>query len=263
MIVVKYGGNAMTGALDDPLLKEVAELHQGGEKIVLVHGGGPEIDEALAERGIATERIDGQRVTDAATLVVTEAVLCGTINKRIVRALQSLGVRAAGISGQDGGTLVARRLRGTNGEDLGYVGEIARIETNLVEMLLASHLLAVIAPLAVDETLASALNVNADAVAGAIAAALQARALILATNVSRVLRDPDDPSSSIDGLTPDEAITFARSDACRSSMKPKLMAAAYAANSGTPSYICATRDNTIASALNGDATIVCMPAERS
>ena len=91
MIIVKYGGNAMSAALaGDALLEEIATLHRGGEQIVLVHGGGPEIDAALAERSIETARIDGQRVTGAATLRVTEAVLCGTINKRIVRALQSL-----------------------------------------------------------------------------------------------------------------------------------------------------------------------------
>jgi acetylglutamate kinase len=171
---VKYGGNAMATPprAADPLLDEIASLHKWGEAIVLVHGGGPEIDAALAQRGIQTMRIEGQRVTGAATLAVTEAVLCGTINKRIVRALQSLGVNAVGLSGQDAKTLVARRLRASNGEDLGYVGEIANVNTTLIESLLASRLLPVIAPLAIEETLANALNVNADAAAGAVAAAL-------------------------------------------------------------------------------------------
>jgi acetylglutamate kinase len=257
MIVIKYGGNAMAAsAPTDPLLAEVAALHRAGEPLVLVHGGGPEIDAALAERGITTERIEGQRVTDAATLEVTESVLCGTINKRIARALQSLGVNAVGISGQDAATLLARRLRGTNGENLGYVGEIADVNAKLIETLLAANLLPVIAPFAIEETLANALNVNADAAAGAIAAALRARALILVTNVPRVLRDPDDLSSGIDRLTPDEATDFARSSACRSSMKPKLMAAAHAAYNGTPSYICATRNNTVEAALSGHATMI-------
>lgn len=260
-IVVKYGGNAMatSGEQADPLLAEVAALHRGGDTIVLLHGGGPEIDAALEERGITTERIEGQRVTDAATLAVTEAVLCGTINKRIVRALQALGVKAAGISGQDAATLVARRLRGSNGEDLGYVGEIADVNATLIEALLASRLLPVIAPLAIEATQTNALNVNADAAAGALAVALHARALILATNVPRVLRDPDDPSSGIDHLTPDEAASFARSDACRSSMKPKLMAAARSASAKVPAYICATSGNTITRALQGDATVVESP----
>ncbi|HEX3369389.1 MAG TPA: acetylglutamate kinase [Candidatus Cybelea sp.] len=257
MIVVKYGGNAMSAALaGDPLLEELSALHRGGEQIVLVHGGGPEIDAALAERGIETTRVEGQRVTDAATLSVTEAVLCGTINKRIVRALQSLGVNAAGLSGQDAQTLVARRLRGNAGEDLGYVGEIATVDTKLIETLLAANLLPVIAPLAIEETLANALNVNADAAAGAIATVLQARALILATNVARVLRDPDDPSSGIDRLTPGEATQFAKSDACRSSMKPKLLAATNAARANVPSYICSTKANAISLAFRGEATLV-------
>jgi acetylglutamate kinase len=257
-LVVKYGGNAMAAGDGpaDPLLEEVASLHGRGEPVVLVHGGGPEIDAALAQRGIATKRIEGQRVTDAATLAVTEAVLCGTINKRIVRMLQWLGVNAVGISGQDAGMLVARRLRGMNGEDLGYVGEIARVETQLLETLLGAQALPVIAPLAIEDGFANALNVNADAAAGAIAAALHARALVLATNVARVLRDPDDPSSGIARLKPAEAIAFALTDACRSSMKPKLMAAALAASHGTPSYICGTGIATIEDALAGNATTV-------
>lgn len=263
MIVVKYGGNAMTrDASTDPLLKEVAALHLSGEKIVLVHGGGPEIDAALAERGVTTERIDGQRVTDAATLEVTEAVLCETINKRIAATLQALGVDAAGICGRESRILFARRLRGTNGEDLGYVGEITNVGTKVVESLLAQNTIPVISPIAIEEMRADALNVNADAAAGAIAAALGARALILATNVPRILRDPDDPSSGIDRLTPDQAAIFARSDACRSSMKPKVMAAALAARQNVTSYICSFEAaNSIDAILRGQGTVVAFAKE--
>ena len=138
-LVVKYGGNAMAGPAGgpDPLLAEVAARWNGGQAVVLVHGGGPEIDAALAQRGVASERIDGQRVTDATTLEVTEAVLCGSLNKRLVRACTMLGLPAVGISGEDGGTLVARRAKGINGEDLGYVGEIACVEPKLIQTLLA------------------------------------------------------------------------------------------------------------------------------
>jgi acetylglutamate kinase len=262
-LVVKYGGNAMArarAAAADPLLAEVATLWQAGEAVVLIHGGGPEIDAALARRGITTTRIAGQRVTDEAALEVTEAVLCGSINKRIVRELLALGVRAAGVSGEDAGTLIAQRALGENGEDLGLVGEIVAVDTRLIAMLLTAGYLPVVAPLALARHADHAYNVNADLAAAAIAAALHARAFVLVTNVPRVLRDPDDSASGIDRLTPDEAASFARGNACRSSMKPKLLAAANAAREGAAaSFICDAKRDAIASALRGDATIVSPP----
>jgi acetylglutamate kinase len=258
-LVVKYGGNAMGGRVDevDPLLSEVAAMWKAGTGVVLVHGGGPEIDAALAERGIVTQRIAGQRVTDAATLAITEAVLCGSVNKRIVRDCLALGLPAAGISGQDGPTLLARRACGGGGENLGYVGEVASVETRLIRGLLRDGFLPVIAPLALSVDGTHAYNVNADLAAAAIAGALKADAFVLVTNVARVLRDVDDAASGIERLTSDEALRFAGSDACRSSMKPKVIAAATAARNGAAaSYICAAKTGTIASALSGDSTLV-------
>lgn len=258
-LVVKYGGNAMAGALTeaDPILTEVRSLRQSGHAIVIVHGGGPEIDAALAQRGIVTQRVDGMRVTDAATLETTEAVLCGSVNKRIVRQCLALGLPAVGISGEDGGMLVAERLRPPNRADLGYVGSIARTDIRLIQTLLAADFVPIVAPLAVTADALHAYNVNADLAAGAIAVALKANALILVTNVPRVLRDPDDPGSGIGHFTPEEALCFAAGEACRSSMKPKLQAAANAANAGvTATYICAFKQNAVASAMSGDATLV-------
>lgn len=258
-LVVKYGGNAMAGpgGDHDPLLAEVAALWHAGQAVVLVHGGGPEIDVALARRGLPTQRIDGQRVTDAATLDVTEAVLCGSLNKRLVRACTMVGLPAVGISGEDGGTLRARRATGTHGEDLGYVGEITSVEPKLIQTLLAQGFLPLVAPLALAQDASHAYNVNADLAAGAIAAALHAEAFVLVTNVPRVLRDVEDPTSGIDRLTADQASTFAQTNACRSSMKPKLLAAATAARNGAAAaYICAITANPIASALSGNCTLV-------
>jgi acetylglutamate kinase len=261
ILVVKYGGNAMTAPLAqlaDPILAEIAALWRSGQRVVLVHGGGPEIDLALAQRGIVTQRIDGMRVTDAATLDVTEAVLCGEVNKRIVRQCLVLGLPAVGISGEDGRTLVAERASGSNGADLGYVGAIATVDARLLRTLLEAGFLPVVAPLAVAADASHAYNVNADLAAGAIAAALRANAFVAVTNVSRVLRELGDPSSGIDRLTPVEALRFVASDACSSSMKPKLNAAASAARDGVEAaYICSVKPNAIASALKGDATIVC------
>ncbi len=260
LIVVKYGGAALgNGVLkgQDPLLLELGVLRATGRPVVLVHGGGPEIDRRLAERGIATERIDGQRVTDEATLETVEAVLCGTLNKRLVRACLALRLPAVGISGQDARLLVAEKAVGRDGADLGFVGTIVECNDALVRLLLASDLVPVVAPLAVARDGSHAFNVNADLAAAALAASLHASAFVAITDVPRVLRDPDDPVSGIDRFAPDEARRFAASDACRSSMKPKLLAAVAAVEGGAAAaYICKAKPNAIAAALGGDATIV-------
>ncbi len=281
-LVVKYGGAALAlachgergssachperrreapeskdeGPPSDPVLAEIAELWRAGTQIVLVHGGGPEIDRALEARGIATERIAGQRVTDAATLEVAEAVLCGTINKRLVRAFLALGIPAAGISGEDASLLVADRLH-SSGASLGFVGDVIACNPQLLEALLRSRILPVVAPLAVARDALHAYNVNADLAAAAIASGVKAEAFVLVTNVARVLRDPDDPASGIDRMTPEEARAFAATDACRSSMKPKVIAAANAAQAGVEAaYISGAGPGAIAAARGGDATVI-------
>lgn len=260
-LVVKYGGAALEGALGvtDPVFAELAALHAAGQRFVLVHGGGPEIDRALAARGIETRRVAGQRVTDEATLETVEAVLCGSLNKRLVRSALALGIPAAGVSGQDAKLLVAERARGDGGADLGFVGEIVACSPALLLSLLEAGFVPVVAPLAVSANGTQRYNVNADLAAAAIAAALRTDAFILVTNVPRVLRDVGDPSSGIDRLTPQEARAFSATDACRNSMKPKLLAAAVAVEGGAgAAYVCESRPGgtTIRRALDGDATIV-------
>jgi len=257
-IVVKYGGNAMPQAgVPDRVLAEVVDLWRSGTPIVLVHGGGPEIDRWLGWRGVATERIDGLRVTDAATLETTEAVLCGSLNKRIVRACGALGARAVGVSGEDASTLVARRARSESGADLGYVGEVIDCDPRLVCALLASGFLPIVAPLAVARDHAHAFNVNADLAAGALAATLGAEAFVALTNVARVLRDPDDPHSGIDEFSLAQAREFADGDACRSSMRPKLRAAIAAVEGGVErAYIADARIGIRDALERGDATII-------
>jgi acetylglutamate kinase len=258
-LVIKYGGSAMRAkdGEPDPLLDELAVLHRKGEPIVLVHGGGPEIDRALTARGIASSRIGGLRVTDAATLEVTEAVLCGTLNKRLVRALTRAGLPAVGISGQDGATLVAEKSGAAGERDLGYVGAVVQTNPQLLNALLASGFLPVVSPIAVARGATHAYNVNADAAAGAIASALQARALVMLTDVPRLLRDATDPASAIDRLPLGAAVQFLNGASCRDGMRPKLEAAiAYVGGGAGPAYICATRPGAIAAALDGDATIV-------
>ena len=260
-LVIKYGGNAMpdpTADCADPTFFEIAELWRSGWSIVLVHGGGPEIDAALAQRGIVTERIDGMRVTDEATLTITEAVLCATLNKRIVRALSALGLPAVGISGQDGGMLVAQAMRTGGGAGLGYVGEITECDPRLIRALLGAGFLPVIAPIARSIDAVTAYNVNADFAAAAIGGTLKAVAFVVLTNIHRVLQDVNDPRSGIDHFTPHQAKEFAQTEACLSGMKPKILAAARAVTAGVEaSYICAARPGAIGSALfAADATIV-------
>jgi acetylglutamate kinase len=259
-IVVKYGGGAMPGAQGataDPVLLEIATLREAGNEIVLVHGGGPAIDAALSQRGIDTARIDGMRVTDATTLEVTEAVLCATVNKRIVREVLAFGVPAVGLSGQDGKMLIAERAVGPRTEDLGYVGRIIATDVRLLRTLLDTGFLPVVAPLAVARDGTHAYNVNADLAAAALAAALRADVFVAITNVPRVYGDPDDPASGIDTFTPDDALRFAATQACQSSMKPKIEGAACAVRDGAvAAYICSAKPNAIVSAIRGDATVI-------
>jgi len=256
-LVVKYGGNAMGEGTDGALLTELADLRAAGHAVILVHGGGPEIDEALGRRGLATRRIDGLRGTDEDALEVAEAVLCATANKRLVRMCLQQGLPAIGISGQDGGLIRVRRALSPSGLDLGFVGEIVSVDPAPLLALLDAGYLPIVSPIAVDERAQHAYNVNADTVAGAIAAALKADAYVALTNVDRVLRDPSDPNTAIDELSVSDALHFAGSDACASGMKPKMLAAIDAVAGGARrAYICGIKPGAIAGALAGNATVI-------
>lgn len=256
-LVVKYGGNASSEPAIAALAAELAELGAAGHAVILVHGGGPEIDEALAANGIATERLEGLRVTDASTLRIAEAVLCATANKRLVRACLRAGVPAVGLCGQDGGLLRVRAAHTESGRSLGYVGEVLRVDVAPLHALLQGGFVPIIAPLGIDESAEHAYNVNADTAAGAIAAALRVDAYVALTNVQRVLADPHDPASAMNVLSLADAQRFARSQACSGGMRPKIQAAVQAVLGGAGrAYICAAGAGAIARALLGDATIV-------
>ena len=247
----------MGDGVDDALLGEIAALRAAGYAVILVHGGGPEIDEALTQRGLTTNRIDGLRVTDAAALQVAESVLCATANKRLVRACLQRDIPAVGISGQDGGLIRVRRAISPSGGDLGFVGEIVAVDPAPLIALLEAGYVPVVSPIAIDQRAHHAYNVNADTVAGAIAAAVKADAYVAITNVDRVLRDPADPASAIDSFSLGDALQFASSDACESGMKPKMLAAIDAVAGGAArAYICSAKPGAISSALAGDATVI-------
>jgi acetylglutamate kinase len=258
LIVLKYGGNAMAAlATADPLLDDVVARTAAGDRIVLVHGGGPQIDAALAERQIPTRRVAGLRVTDAATLAVTEAVLCGTVNKALVRALARRGVRAAGISGQDGGLLRARPVAPVDGESLGFVGEIESVDPVLLEAMLAAGLVPVVAPLGITADGLTALNVNADTSAGAIAGALRADAYVVVTNVDRVRLVLADPSTGIARMNAADAHGYLADGTFDGGMRPKMESALDALARGARSaVICGSGPGALSRALAGNGTTI-------
>jgi acetylglutamate kinase len=254
LIVLKYGGNAMTAGTDDPVLDEIAALSREGTQVIVVHGGGPQIDAALKVQGIPEERIDGLRVTSAAARDVVEAVLCGTVNKDLVRGLIERGARAFGFSGQDGAILSAKRMS-VPGGDLGYVGEPVAVDADLLRGVLALGVVPVIAPLGLDRIENVALNLNADSAAGAIAAALEADAYVVLTNVAGVRRDRHDPSSVIARLTIAEAQGFLADGTFADGMRPKMRAAIAAVAGGARRAVIAEAvQNGIVTALSGAGT---------
>jgi acetylglutamate kinase len=254
LIVLKYGGNAMTAGAVDPVLDELAQLARDGTSVVLVHGGGPQIDAALREKGIVEERIEGLRVTSAAARDVVEAVLCGSVNKELVRGLLGRGARAFGFSGEDGAILTARRMVVAGG-DLGFVGEPAGVDADLLRGVLSLGVLPVIAPLGLDPDAGVALNLNADTAAGAIAAALRADAYVVLTNVAGVRRDRDDPGSVIPRLTVAAAGGFLADGTFSDGMRPKMRAAIDAVAGGARRALIGAADRGgIAALLAGSGT---------
>ncbi|MCK9188170.1 MAG: acetylglutamate kinase [Acidithiobacillus sp.] len=185
-IVIKYGGNAMTEArLQEQFAYDVTLMKQVGMNPVVVHGGGPQIGAMLERLGVRTHFVDGMRVTDTATMEVVEMVLGGRVNKEIVQAINRAGGRAVGLTGKDGGLLRARPLR-RDGVDLGLVGEVAQVDPDIIRLLDQGDFIPVVAPIGVG-SLGESYNINADLVAGALAATLNAEKLILMTNVAGVL----------------------------------------------------------------------------
>jgi acetylglutamate kinase len=188
-VVIKYGGHAMGDDRSSDFVSSVLLLHQCGVKVVVVHGGGPEIGEMLGTMGIETRFERGLRYSDEETVDVAEMVLSGRVNKRIVVDLMRGGVKAVGVSGKDGGLVRARgmKMKGEGGEeiDLGYVGEVEEIDSHLIEVLTEEGMIPVVAPLAYGDD-ARTYNVNGDTMAGALAGALKAKRLLMLTDVEGV-----------------------------------------------------------------------------
>ena len=229
-VVVKIGGEA----LDDPKLADIvahdlALLSLVGIRLVVVHGGGPQITEALERAGLTSEFVGGLRVTGDASMEIVRQVLVGSINADLVGRLRHAGVQAVGLSGNDGGIFEAERVGGPEGEDLGRVGRVIAVHPTLIHSLVEQGYLPVIASVAPDSN-GGALNVNADAVAGALAGSLRAEKLVYLTNVEGMYRDFGDEGSLISSLTLPELNEMLPH--LSSGMKPKATSAAHAIASG-------------------------------
>ncbi len=220
IIVVKYGGSAM---VDEELKKKVIEdvvlLKLVGFKPIIVHGGGKEISRWVDKVGMETNFVGGLRVTDAPTMEVAEMVL-NKVNKSLVNLISQLGVKSVGISGKDGGMLkVDKKL--SQGQDIGFVGEIKEVDPKVIYTLLENDFLPVICPIGIDDSF-NTYNINADDAACAIARAVNAEKLAFLTDIEGVYRDKDDPDTLISELALDEAEELINGGCIGGGMLPKL-----------------------------------------
>lgn len=228
VIVIKCGGSTME-QLPDAFFQAIAQLQADGKPLVIVHGGGPAINAMLDRLQITPHFVDGMRVTCEDTLGVVEMVLCGSINKALVRRLTQAGAKAWGVSGMDGQTLIAEKTS----KPLGWVGEIRQVQTAIPETILSKGYVPVIAPLSVSADGADLFNVNADVAAGAIAAALGAEKLIMVTDVPGIMRPQADGSKAVVTQTdPQEIAEMIADEVITGGMIPKVQAALDALGQG-------------------------------
>jgi len=218
VVVVKYGGNAMINEqLKEQVMEDIVLLWLIGVKIVLVHGGGPEISELMDRLGKKPVFVDGLRVTDKETVDIVQMVLAGKVNKTLVNLLEMKGGKAMGISGMDGRLIEAK----VKNEKLGYVGQITKIHIQPVVDLLEKGYIPVISTVGCDKQ-GNAYNINGDTAAAFIAGALEAKRLIMMTDIAGLLRDKDDPSTLIPQVTIAEAEKLKAEGVISGGMIPKV-----------------------------------------
>ena len=220
VIVVKYGGSAMVDErLKEQVIKDVTLLKLVGFKPIIVHGGGKEISRWVGKVGMEPEFKNGLRVTDEATMELAEMVL-GRVNKSLVQLVESLGVRAIGISGKDG-RLFSVNKKYTGGEDIGFVGEIKKVHAQVLYDLIEKDFLPIVCPVGLDDDY-NTYNINADDAACAIAKAMRAEKLAFLTDIEGVYRDPEDPDTLISELRVSEARKLMGEGVIGGGMLPKL-----------------------------------------
>ena len=218
VVVVKYGGNAMINEeLKQQVMEDIVLLHMVGVKVILVHGGGPEISDMLKKIGKESVFVDGLRVTDKETVDVVQMVLAGKINKSLVNLLQIKGGKAMGLSGMDGHMIEAT----VKDERLGYVGEIVKVNVGPLKDLIEKNYIPVVSTVGCDMQ-GNAYNINADTAAAYIAGAMNAYRLITMTDINGILRDKDDPSSLISSIDLKEAAQLFEEGVISGGMIPKV-----------------------------------------
>jgi acetylglutamate kinase len=240
-VVVKYGGNAMTeDTLIDSFARNMVLMKEVGINPVVVHGGGPQIGDLLAKLNIESRFVNGMRVTDAETMDVVEMVLGGLVNKGIVNLINQCGGKAIGLTGKDGAQIRARQLKVEHQTpemtapeiiDIGHVGEVEHISTDLIEMLAARDFIPVIAPIGVDAE-GHSYNINADLVAGKVAEALRAEKLMLLTNVAGLMNAEGEV---LTGLTTAQVDALIADGTIHGGMLPKIRCALEAVKGGVKS----------------------------
>lgn len=233
LIVVKYGGNAMTDpVLESSFARDIVLLKTVGIHPVVVHGGGPQVDNLMSELGRESDRIDGMRVTDKATMDVVEMVLGGSVNKSIVNLINKHGGQAIGLTGKDANLIKATKLIINDKDgtpiDLGFVGQVAHVNTGVINMLIQGDFIPVIAPLGVDEH-GETYNINADLVASRVAECLSAERLLLLTNIKGVL---DKDGNVLTSLSPIDVDNLIADGTISGGMIPKIAGALDAVKAG-------------------------------
>ncbi len=240
-LIVKFGGNAMTDEkLKRSFARDIVLMKLVGINPVVVHGGGPQIGSLLEKLGIVSKFVDGMRVTDSKTMDVVEMVLGASVNKEIVTLINNAGGKAIGLTGKDGQLIMAKKMFVSKKTpeleepeiiDIGHVGEVDKINTQVIEMLTNSHFIPVIAPIGVDEEGAS-YNINADLVAGKLAEVLKAQKLILLTNVAGL---QDASGQILTGLGTNEVDALIADNTISGGMLPKIRCALEAVQNGVTS----------------------------
>ncbi len=220
IVVVKYGGSAMSDPeIKSSTIKDIAMMKMIGMRPVVIHGGGPSISEMLGRLGKESTFVDGLRVTDSETAQIAEMVLSGTISKDLVQSLQRVGIDAVGINGKDGQTLLTRKKL-IDGKDIGFVGEVVKVKTALLNSLIEQDFIPVVSPIGTDRE-GNTYNINADYAASAIAGALNAQKLVFLTDVEGILKDVDDPASRFSQLSLTEAEAYIVDGTIKGGMIPK------------------------------------------
>ncbi len=230
-VVIKYGGSAMTDEeIKKQVIGDISFMKMVGISPVIIHGGGPAINEALEGANIKPEFKNGLRVTDEATVNIVETVLSGKLNKSIVSDFQKHGLKAAGISGKDGLLIEAKK----NAADIGFVGEITKINPEIIDALIKTGIVPVISPVGTDKD-GNTYNINADYAAVEIAIALNAQKLVFMTDIEGIRADENDPETLISSVTPEQVLKMIDDGKITGGMIPKVQSCVRAVKSGVKS----------------------------